>query len=161
MLRQGQWRPRYGTVFDCECGEKHKAKEIEKVGPPKAYNSHILQLSAYAALLRENGIPVAASEVVYLDMQQILRVPIELMSQDDVMALICDRLPAFIQHDLPDPLEPIRGDKPWECRYCVAAEQCQASADGKQAQTIEPLKVVIPQTQTEDVETRILRKLGF
>jgi len=161
VLREGQWRPRYGTVFECACGGKHKAKDIEKVSPPRAYVSHILQLSAYAALLRENGVHIAAGEVVYLDMQQALRVPIELMAQDEVIAMIQERLPGFIQSDLPDPLEPIRGEQPWECRYCVVEEQCQAIGSGAEVQKIEPLQVVLPQTQTEDVEKRILRELGF
>ena len=161
VLRQGQWRPRYGTVFECGCGKAHKSKEIETVSPPRAYAGHILQICTYAALLRENGIQIEAAEVVYLDMEKILRVSIDLMSHVEVLDLIRDRLPGFVQHDLPEPLAPIRGEQPWECRYCVVAEQCQAIADGKQVQTIEPLQVVLPQTQTEDVETSILRELGY
>ncbi|MBC8507821.1 MAG: hypothetical protein ISR58_08445 [Anaerolineales bacterium] len=122
VLRQGQWRPRYGTVFECGCGKPHKSKEIETVSPPRAYAGHILQISTYAALLRENGISIEAAEVVYLDMEKILRVSIELMGHEEVLDLLRDRLPGFVQCDLPKPLAPIRGKQPWECRYCVVAK---------------------------------------
>jgi len=157
VLWEGQWRRRRDYVFRCDCGEEHKPRDVETEGPPRPYPNHIRQVSIYAYMLAQNGVEIHSAEIVYLDMERTLRLPIELIPPEEIDTLLAERLPAFLSQAFPAPLEPINGKDPWECDYCPVREHCKALTDG------EPLPQVALQEMVpaEEIETRLLAELGY
>jgi hypothetical protein len=154
ILWEGRWRRRRDYAFkDCACGERHRPRDVESVHPPRAYLSHIRQLSTYALMLAENGVSIETAEIVYLDMMRTLRVPVELIPTAEIKELLGERLPAFLQEQLPEPIDS------WECKYCPVKDHCDALAEGEPVPVIEPLEKV--QRNEPDKADRILRELGY
>jgi hypothetical protein len=123
VIREGQWAPPRNFMLDCpHCGEKHPAKPRERLTPPRPYESHALQVSFYATLLRENGIPVKTAEIVYQDMSEQLRIPIDLLPTEEVYRLAVAALTELLGEELPAPLP----DDAWECDYCPVRAICKS-----------------------------------
>jgi len=165
ILREGQWRPRRGYLFSCACGEDHKPRAIESIGPRRAYQGHIQQVSVYAYMLAENGVEINSAEIVYLDMMEQVRIPVDLISHAEIEKTLGERLCAFLQEDLPPPLKASGDKEPWECRFCPVRTHCETLAAGEAPPQIIPVEAISPQgeseTPQEDVETRILAELGY
>ena len=122
VLREGQFAARY-PIYCPACDTRHAPKDIERRGPPRAYGSHVEQVSLYRLLLVENGIPVDTAEIIYQDMAAQLRLPVELLPLDAARALLRERVNLHIQPDLPGILtDP--GDL-WACDYCPVRDVCE------------------------------------
>ncbi len=102
VIREGQWAPREKAISCpyCKKGE-HARKDIKKVGPPRPYSTHIQQLSLYRLLLWENGIELENGEIVYQDMAEQLRIPVDLLTIAQTTALLESRVALHTQEDLP------------------------------------------------------------
>jgi hypothetical protein len=157
VLWEGQWRRRRDYVFRCDCGDVHKPRDVETEGAPRPYPNHQRQVSIYSYMLAQNGVEIRSAEIVYLDMERTLRLPIELIPSEEIEGELAERLPAFLSEEFPTPLEPINGKAPWECDFCPVRDHCNSLAEGK------PL----PQVATSEkvpaaaVETRLLAELGY
>jgi CRISPR/Cas system-associated exonuclease Cas4 (RecB family) len=115
------WRNKW---MDCpHCGESHEAKAIETVGAPRAYERHARQVNLYRLILHENGLDIETAEIVYQDMRQQLRIPVELMPLAEARAFLRERLALFAQAELPGVL--ITPDELWECDYCPVRAACE------------------------------------
>lgn len=124
VIRQGPfaWRTR---AIDCPfCFEsEHNARQIVQEGPPRARKGHVQQVSLYRLVLSEHGIQVDTAEIVYMDMREQLRVPVELMPLEEAWKLVEQRLALFSTTDLPDVLRD--PDDFWECDYCCVRGVCE------------------------------------
>ncbi len=129
VIQHGQWalRTKYIECPFCEDG-RHIAKDVLALGKPRAYQGHIQQVSVYAVILRENGIPVHTAEIVYQDMAGQLRIPVELLSAEQVWALLEQRVAVHTQAELPGILtDPDQG---WECDFCPVRSVCESLHGG-------------------------------
>lgn len=134
IAREGQYAYRTKWLDCLACGNRHEAAAIETQHPPRAYASHIAQVSLYRFILWENGVEVDSAEIIYQDMRQQLRVPVDLLSLDDARVLLEARLAQHTQRGLPDILRV--PDDVWQCDYCpvrVACEQHYGAPVGKDA----------------------------
>lgn len=123
ITREGQFACRTKWL-DCRaCGGRHEATAIETQHPPRAYASHIQQVSLYRLLLWENGVEVDTAEIIYQDMRQQLRVPVELLSLSEARALLEARLTEHTQPNLPDVLHDL--DDIWQCAFCPVRAACE------------------------------------
>jgi hypothetical protein len=124
VLREGPyaWRPKMIYCPHCFEGE-HVARQIVQEGPPRAKKAHVQQVSLYRLVLAEHGIQVDTAEIVYMDMREQLRIPVELLSLDDAWQLIEQRLALFTTESLPDVLRD--PDEVWECDYCPVRGVCE------------------------------------
>lgn len=106
----------------CEsCGkEKMIAGELMLETPPQPYEHHTQQVSLYRLLLWENDIEVDTAEIVYLDFQRMLRLPVELLSLEKARELLNARLAAHAVAE--PPMLPAGED--WECNYCPVRAAC-------------------------------------
>ncbi len=150
VIQDSQWavRTKYIDCPFCEDG-RHIAKDVLKLGKPQAYQGHIQQVSVYALMLRENGIPVQTAEIVYQDMAGQLRIPVDLLPAEQVWALLEERVTLHTQPELPgiitDP------EQAWSCDFCEVRSVCESlhgSPVGKGQ-------------INEQTEALILKELGF
>jgi len=159
VLWEGQWRRRRDYVFHCDCEDVHKPRDVEILGPPRPYQSHMRQLSIYAYMLAQNGVDIDSAEIVYLDMERTLRIPVELIPPEEIEQLLAERLPAFLQDELPEPFASIKGKSPWECDYCPVRSQCEDLANGDPVPQIIPPEMV--PISNRDAEAHLLAELGY
>jgi len=157
VLWEGQWRRRRDYVFRCDCGGVHKPRDVETEGPPRPYPNHQSQVSIYAYMLAQNGVEIHSAEIVYLDMERTLRLPIELISPAEIEQTLAERLPAFLSKELPSPLEPVNGKDSWECDFCPVREHCKALTEHELLPQIS-LPEMVP---AKEVETRLMAELGY
>jgi hypothetical protein len=124
VIRTGAfaWRRKWMPCPHCS-QQQHLARDIETSGPPRPYPRHVQQLSLYRLILWENGIEVETAELVYMDMQQQLRLPVELCSLVEARAQLEARLALHRQVSLPTVLTN-PGDL-WECDYCPVRAACE------------------------------------
>ena len=123
IIRESQfaWRNKWLDCPHCEAA-RHVAKEIECVGHPRPYQRHVEQVSLYRLFLADNGIAIDTAEILYMDMAEQLRVPVDLLSIDDARVLLEERAALYRQPDLPGILtDP--GDQ-WECDFCPVRAAC-------------------------------------
>lgn len=150
VIQDSQWavRTKYIECPFCEDG-RHIAKDVLALGKPRAYQGHIQQVSVYAVMLQENGIPVRSAEIVYQDMGGQLRVPIELLPIEQVWALLEQRVALHTQAELPaiitDP------EQAWECDFCAARSACESLHGGPVGKAL----------AAEQSEAQILKELGY
>jgi RNase P subunit RPR2 len=128
VLREGPWAIRTKVVTCSSCGKQHDTKSIEQRGEPRPDAHHVLQLSLYRLILWENGIPIDTATVVYQDMSQQLRLPVEMFSLEDTQVYLEERLQLFLQDELPAVLTD--ADQVWECDYCPVRQQCESLHGG-------------------------------
>jgi hypothetical protein len=125
IIRQGSfaWRNKYITCPHCPEGE-HIARAVLQESLPRAYRSHIQQLSAYRLLLIENDLPVERGQIIYQDMAQQLPIDVDLLPLDETLTLLQERLALFTQPDLPPVIaDP---DELWTCDYCPVRSVCES-----------------------------------
>ena len=125
IIRQGSfaWRNKYISCPHCPEGE-HIARQVLQEAPPRAYRSHIQQVSAYRLLLAENDVPIEHGQIIYQDMAQQLPIEVELLPVDETLALLQERLALFTQPDLPPVItDP---DESWQCDYCPVRGICES-----------------------------------
>jgi hypothetical protein len=138
VIREGTWSAR-GNIACPHCDKgKHDGRAIVKESPPRAYASHRLQVSCYAALMFENGVEVKSGEIVYQDMAEQLRVKVELLPADGCIELLERRAAVALDPNLPDILRD--PDGAWECDYCpvrVPCERIYGGPVGKAALVVE------------------------
>jgi hypothetical protein len=124
--------------LDCgQCGIKHLTAEIGRMTEPKAYDHHVEQVRLYRLLLHMNGIDVETAEIIYMDMERQLRLPVDLLSLDDARSLLETRLAPFLLAEMPPILE---GEGAWQCDYCpvrAACERLHGGPVGKDREIIE------------------------
>ena len=114
-----------------------------------SWNCHIQQVSVYAVMLRENGIPVNSAEIVYQDMAGQLRIPVELLPAEQVWALVEQRVAAHTQAELPGVItDP---DQSWECDYCPSRSACESLHGGPVGKSL----------VAEQNEAQVLKELGY
>ena len=150
VIQDSQWavRTKYIECPFCEDG-RHIAKDVLVLGKPRAYQGHIQQVSVYAVMLRENGIPVHTAEIVYQDMAGQLRIPVELLPAEQVWALVEQRVAVHTQAELPGILtDP---DQNWECDFCPARSACESLHGGPVGKAL----------VAEQNEAQILKELGY
>lgn len=123
IAREGQFACRTKWLDCPACSQRHEAAAIETQHPPRAYASHIQQVSLYRLLLWENGIEVDTAEIIYQDMRQQLRVPVELLSLSEARTLLEARLAEHTQPNLPDVLRD--PDDIWQCNFCPVRAACE------------------------------------
>lgn len=88
----------------------------------KAYKSHSLQVNIYRWLLEKNGFPIDRIEIVYMNMRDILRIPVKLMDIDTLTDYIYSRVSLLnfaLQSNTPPPAEISN-----LCSYCHVKEFC-------------------------------------
>jgi hypothetical protein len=138
LIREGTYAVR-GSLACPHCDKgKHDGRAIVKESPPRAYASHRIQVSCYAALMSENGVEVKSGEIVYQDMSEQLRINVELLPAGDCIALMEARAAVALDPALPDILRD--PDGAWECDYCpvrYACERLQGGPVGKAALAVE------------------------
>jgi CRISPR/Cas system-associated exonuclease Cas4 (RecB family) len=124
LIREGQWAGRGKTIAcpHCESGG-HPKKEVKSEGPPRAYDRHVKQISLYRLLLAENGIEVSSAEIVYQDMSEQVRIPIQMMPLSETRTLLEFLVAEHTQEDLPGII--IDPDKAWECDWCASRDKCE------------------------------------
>lgn len=124
LIREGPyaWRPKMIACPHCFEGE-HVARQIVREGPPRAKKAHVQQVSLYRLVLAEHGVAVDTAEIVYMDMREQLRIPVELLPLDEAWKLIEQRLALFTTGSLPDVLHD--PDENWECDYCPVRGVCE------------------------------------
>ena len=154
VIQEGQWaiRTKYIECPFCEDG-RHVAKDVLAQGKPRAYQGHIQQVSVYAVMLRENGIPIQTAEIIYQDMAGQLRVPVELLPTAEVWALLEQRVAEHTQAGLPGIITD--AEQTWECDYCALRSACEALHGG-------PVGAVLLKAQAaEQNEAQLLKELGY
>jgi len=124
LIREGPyaWRPKMLACPHCFEGE-HVARQIVREGPPKAKKAHVQQVSLYRLVLAEHGVAVDTAEIVYMDMREQLRIPVELLPLDEAWKLIEQRLALFTTNSLPDILHD--PEEFWECDFCPVRGVCE------------------------------------
>jgi CRISPR/Cas system-associated exonuclease Cas4 (RecB family) len=124
VIREGQWAPRGRVIAcpHCELGE-HPKKEVKEEGPPRAYSRHVRQISLYRLLLAENGIEVSSGEIVYQDMSEQVRIPINLIPIPEARALLESLVAMHTQGPLPRILT--NSEEVWECDWCMSRGKCE------------------------------------
>ncbi len=130
LLREGRTF-RKGTSVACPvCGLEWPVEALKPtILPPQPHLSHVRQLNLYAWLLAQNGLEVAKAELVYLDMSEPLRLPVELWPLEETERYLKERL-ALLHSPGPDGLPAgIQEDSEenWLCRYCPVAAICLAN----------------------------------
>ena len=93
--------------------------------PPVARDVHVQQVNLYAWLLAQHNLPVTAGELVYLDMQATVRIPLTLWPLEETEAFLDARIAAF-QTGAPSCAD---ADAAWRCDYCAVREHCTAWAE--------------------------------
>lgn len=124
LIREGPyaWRPKMIACPHCFEGE-HVARQIVREGPPRAKKAHVQQVSLYRLVLAEHGVTVDTAEIVYMDMREQLRIPVELLPLDEAWKLIEQRLALFTTNSLPDILHD--PEEFWECDFCPVRGVCE------------------------------------
>lgn len=124
LIREGPyaWRPKMIACPHCFEGE-HVARQIVREGPPRAKKAHVQQVSLYRLVLAEHGVAVDTAEIVYMDMREQLRIPVELLPLDEAWKLIEQRLALFTTNSLPDILHD--PEEFWECDFCPVRGVCE------------------------------------
>lgn len=92
--------------------------------PKKPWPSQVLQLNAYRWLVAPTH-DVFNLEILYMDMKKAVRMPVELMSDAEVVAFLEERA-AIVAHalnggQLPEVLDIT---KSWMCKTCAFASEC-------------------------------------
>jgi hypothetical protein len=125
-IRESQfaWRNKWMSCPHCR-SERHEAKAIESSGEPQPYPRHIQQVSLYRLILWENGLEVDTAEIIYQDMRQQLRLPVQLLPLDAARGLLEARLSLHRQTDLPAVLT--APEDLWECDYCPVRNACESA----------------------------------
>lgn len=129
LIREGPfaWRTRAIPCPHCPEGE-HVARQIVQEGPPRAYHSHIQQVSAYRLLLGENDVLIDCAQIIYQDMAQQLPITVELLPAGETLAMLQERLALFTAPDLPPVLSD--PDQAWECDFCPVRGVCESLNGG-------------------------------
>ncbi len=137
VMRADRYRYRKGTKATCgACGAVHQANDLApEILPPQPYSSHTAQLNAYAWLLAQAGYSVQTAEIVYLDMSEVLRVPVELWDLETTQAYLEARMQEFEILDLAGLPEGVQGnaDEEWRCNYCPVFAACQRATQEAEA----------------------------
>lgn len=121
------YRNKYIACSYCDDG-KHVAKDCmvvdvqEEYKQAQAYDHHVAQVNIYAWMLAQNNKPVRHASVIYMDMNEVLRVPVQLFSDDQTEHLIRQRLLVHGSRRLPPVLE---AEAKWECDYCPVQNICE------------------------------------
>lgn len=127
VIREGAW-PLRAPIACPHCGEAHDPKDVGQEGPPRPYRRHAEQIQLYRLLLWENGIEVRSAEIVYQDMAEQVRIPVDLWPLERARALLEARLALHLTEDLPgivtDP------EDVWECDWCPVRAACEALHGG-------------------------------
>ena len=105
------------------CGGEHITADIMSLTPPRPKASHILQLSLYRLILEENGVSVNTAELVYIDMQRPMRMPVYLLPLDQTAELMEARVQYHSDPSMPDVLRDL--DTLWECDFCPVRGICE------------------------------------
>ncbi len=117
------WQRKNIKCPHCEAGE-HEAKAIVTEGPRRPYSSHAAQVSLYRLLLSENGMEINTAEIVYQDMAEQVRLPIDLIPLEDAYAYLVRRVAIHSSPTLPDV------EESWECDYCPVRSTCDGIRSG-------------------------------
>ena len=132
VMQEGKWKLRRGVRKTCpHCGRNHSSSEVRKalaVGPPRPYGSHTAQINIYAWLVADH-VAVRSAEVVYLDMERMVRVPVELWDPERTEAMVGERLAPLAAAELPPALADDAPGK-WRCKYCDVQAACDALQSG-------------------------------
>ena len=128
VIREGPWAIRTKVATCSSCGGEHETKAIEQRAQPRPDPHHVQQISLYRLILWENGIPIDSATIVYQDMSQQLRLPVEMLNLEDTQALLEERLRLFLQDDMPSVLTD--ADEVWVCDYCPVRQQCESLHGG-------------------------------
>jgi hypothetical protein len=124
IIREGPyaWRTKMIACPHCFDGE-HVARQIVQEGPPRAKKAHIQQVSLYRLVLAEHGVAVDTAEIIYMDMREQVRIPVELLPLAEAWKLIEQRLALFTTNSLPDILRD--PEEFWECDFCPVRSVCE------------------------------------
>ena len=109
----------------CTLGQ-HDAKVIEVLSAPRAKVQHVLQVSLYRLLLHRHGHVIETAEIIYMDMDTQLRVPVDLLSLEEAEHYLRERVTLAVKSDLPPVLT--APDEVWECGYCAVQAACRERA---------------------------------
>lgn len=91
--------------------------------PTKPYEGHTLQVNAYRWLV-EQEIPILNLEIVYLDMTQVRRIPVELLENKPMLDILCNKAEQ-IQDGLDGfDVDPVGESGRWQCPYCPFRNEC-------------------------------------
>ena len=121
--------------LDCpHCGGEHPTAEAGRLSEARAYPHHVQQVNLYAYLLRANGIDIKTADIIYMDMEQQLRLPVELLPAEQVAALLAERARLHSQPALPDILQ--EAETVWECNYCPVRAACEQLHGGPVGQAV-------------------------
>ena len=124
VIREGPYACRTKMIACPHCFEgEHLTRQVVQECPPRAKKAHVQQVSLYRLVLAEHGIQVDTAEIVYMDMREQLRIPVELLPLDEAWKLIEQRLALFTTGLLPDILRD--PDEVWECEYCPVRGVCE------------------------------------
>lgn len=141
IIREGTYKPRKGTSLTCkECLTVYdQPDDILQVQTRRPFSSHAIQLSCYRylvmqgwpdgkvadALQRYQPLQIDTAELVYMDMSELVRVPVELWDLEDTELQLSVALQTLAHghEDLPagvydDP------ERKWECDYCCVSQNC-------------------------------------
>ncbi len=116
------WRPKMISCPHCFEGE-HVARHVVQEGSSRAKKAHVQQVSLYRLVLAEHGVAVDTAEIVYMDMSEQLRIPVDLLPLDEAWSLIEQRLALFTTGILPGVLLDL--EETWECDYCPVRSVCE------------------------------------
>jgi hypothetical protein len=126
IIQHGYVRTKY---LECpHCASKHLTADVGPLTEPKAYDHHVLQVNFYRLLLAHNGIEIDTAEIVYMDMEQQLRLPVELLSLEAATELVLARVKLHCDPELPDVLRDPQ--TVWECDYCPVRGACEERFGG-------------------------------
>ncbi len=162
-----------GKGLECPwCGTHHDKEDLDIHRVEfQARGTHQEQIQLYTLLVEKNapqlaaavnrrlaeaGIsdrvpeaaPVVEAELVYMDMAQTLRRPVEIWPRADRIAFLKEKLRSALAPGLPPVLSDPR--QTWQCRYCPVADICERLADDD-----------APDETPAQKEARIMTELGF
>ena len=63
------------------------------------------------------------ADILYLDMREVLRVPVDLMSLEETRALVTERFQAYNETFVPPGVYDDEAEK-WRCDWCPVAQHC-------------------------------------
>jgi predicted RNA-binding Zn-ribbon protein involved in translation (DUF1610 family) len=125
VVKESEWKVRKGEIYVCpRCGRASRGESLALTEmAPRARGHHERQVNLYALILHHNGIEVERGEIVYLDMEGVLRVEVPIHPFQETREFLEERLKRLLSEELPPPLKRDSEDS-WECKYCPVVEAC-------------------------------------
>ena len=134
VIQNGYVRTKY---IQCQhCAEKHLTADVGQLTEPEPYGHHVEQVSLYRLMLHLNDIRIDTAEIVYMDMEQQLRLPVNLLSIEAATELVLARVKLHCDPELPDVLRDPQ--TVWECDYCPVRGACEERFGGPVGSALVP-----------------------